>query len=63
LRAAPELAHSKGDEKWKDAGNAYIQAAKCSQQANQPDDAANDYIAAAKAFKLSHPERALAVSV
>ena len=45
------------EKKWKESGDAFCEAGECSVKAGEEDDAANDYWAAGKAYKKSHPER------
>ncbi|GAA6063268.1 hypothetical protein JCM10212_005002, partial [Sporobolomyces blumeae] len=48
------------DKRFKDAGDAFVRAAEMAIKMDEKDDAANDYWTASKAYKLSHPELAVA---
>ncbi|GAA6016163.1 hypothetical protein JCM11491_003747 [Sporobolomyces phaffii] len=48
------------DKRFKDAGDAFVRAAEMATKMDEKDDAANDYWTASKAYKLSHPELAVA---
>ncbi|GAA5937560.1 alpha-soluble NSF attachment protein SEC17 [Sporobolomyces koalae] len=48
------------DKRFKDAGDCFSKAAEMALKMDEKDDAANDYWTAAKAYKLSHPELAVA---
>jgi len=49
----------KAEKAFKDSADAFVEAGDCALQANEKDDAANDFWNAAKAYKKTHPELAV----